>query len=388
MGVPKISILVHDLSSNALGRALVLGELLYGLADVKLLGTSSTGTIWAPARDSHHSIEVGPTITSTGDLAAGVDWLRQSHAGETLLVCKAMPTSLGLALDSGICPSSMALDIDDWEHGLCQGHAPQPIAQALVHAFGPIMRHRPNHVSRVQKLERRVGEIGHRLVSNTFLKERFGGHLLYHVRDPEALNPTAVDTSALRQELALDDRTWVGFVGTFRPHKGVDDLISAVYRASGAPGLLLMGVNEQDPSILALLDAARELLGPDRLRITPPFDNARLCEHVGLPDIIAIPSKDGPATQGQIPAKLFDAMALGKPIIATAVNDVPTILRDCGQVVAPEDADALASAIEMLAADQELRASLGAAARRRLVESYSFEAGRQVMSAFLQELGR
>jgi len=149
-----------------------------------------------------------------------------------------------------------------------------------------------------------------------------------------------------------------------------------------------MGVNEQDPSILALLDAARELLGPDRLRITPPFDNARLCEHVGLPDIIAIPSKDGPATQGQIPAKLFDAMALGKPIIATAVNDVPTILRDCGQVVAPEDADALASAIEMLAADQELRASLGAAARRRLVESYSFEAGRQVMSAFLQELGR
>ena len=50
MGVPKISILVHDLSSNALGRALVLGELLSGLADVKFVGTSSNGKVWAPAR--------------------------------------------------------------------------------------------------------------------------------------------------------------------------------------------------------------------------------------------------------------------------------------------------------------------------------------------------
>lgn len=386
MGVPKISILVHDLSSNALGRALVLGELLYGLADVKFVGTSSNGKIWAPARNTRNPVEIGPVVASVGDLPAAIEWLGRTQLGDALLVCKAMPTSLGIALAADIPVHTMALDIDDWEYGLCQGHAPRPVVSTMVQAFGPIMRHRPNHASRVQKLESRVGEIQTRLVSNTFLRDRFGGHLLYHVRDPQALNPESVDTSHLRRQLALDQRTWVGFIGTIRPHKGIDDLVSAVHRAAGSPGLLLMGVDTRDSATAALIETARELLGPTRLRIVPPFAMARLPEHVCLADIVAIPSKSGPATAGQIPAKLFDAMALARPIVATAVNDVPTILKDCGQVVTPEDADELASAIETLAYDAELRAHYGATARRRLVESYSFDVGRRVMVEVLAEM--
>ncbi|MEE2888595.1 MAG: glycosyltransferase [Planctomycetota bacterium] len=388
MGVPKISILVHDLSSNALGRALVLGELLSGLADVKFVGTSSNGKVWAPARGTRIPIEIGPRVSGTGDLPATIEWLSQTQPGDGLLVCKPMPTSLGIALQADLDTPAIALDIDDWEHGLCQGHAPHPLARAMAQACGPMMRHRPNHASRIQKLESRVGEVQHRLVSNTFLEARFGGHLLYHVRDAEVLDPESVDTSQLRQRLALDERTWVGFVGTIRPHKGIDDLISAVHRAAGSPGLLLMGVDTQDSATAALVETAHELLGPSRLRIVPPFAMERLPEHVCLADIVAIPSKDGPATAGQIPAKLFDAMALARPVVATAVNDVPTILRDCGRVVTPGNADELASAIETLAGDAELRAHLGDAARQRLIESYSFDVGRRVMAEFLAEMFR
>jgi glycosyltransferase involved in cell wall biosynthesis len=41
------------------------------------------------------------------------------------------------------------------------------------------------------------------------------------------------------------------------------------------------------------------------------------------------------ATVGQIPAKLFDAMAMAKPIVATDVNDFAGILDGCGLVVKP-----------------------------------------------------
>lgn len=388
MGVPKITILVHDLASNALGRALVLGELLYGLAEVKIVGPTLGGEVWAPARDTRIPIEIGPPISNTGDFPAAAAWLRKTQLGEILLVSKAMPTSLGLALDLDLGTRKLALDIDDWEYGLCQGHAPRLVTRAISQVVGPMLRHRPNHASRVQKLEARVGEIQHRLVSNTFLRERFGGRLLYHVRDPEVLDPARVDTSDLRRELNLDDRTWVGFIGTFRPHKGIDDLIAAVYRASGSPGLLLMGVDLDDASITGLIESARELLGDARLRVTPSFPLARLPEHVCIADIIAIPSKHGPASDGQIPAKLFDAMALARPIVATAVNDIPAILKNCGHVVAPENVYELTTAIEDFAGNAELRAHCGAAARERLIESFSFDVGRQVMAGFLTELSK
>jgi len=386
MGVPKISILAYDLASNALGRALLLGELLHGLADVKIVGPSRNGEVWQPAQSSRIPIEVGPAIHSRGDLHTASTWLRQVDLGDTVLVSKAMPTSLGLALDTNLGGRNLALDIDDWEYGLCQGLARRPLAHAFAQVVGPMMRHRPNHSSRIQKLEARIDEIPNRLVSNTFLQDRFGGQLLYHVRDHQMLNPDSVDSARVRNKLALGDRVWVGFIGTFRPHKGIDDLISAVYRAAGSPGLLLMGIDEQDPAITGLIASARELLGPNRVRVLPPFPLTQLPEHVHAADIIAIPSKSGPASDGQIPAKLFDAMALARPIVATAVNDIPSILQDCGHVVAPDNANELADAIGTYACDRERRAHCGAAARQRLIESYSFDAGRRVMADFLTEI--
>jgi len=56
--------------------------------------------------------------------------------------------------------------------------------------------------------------------------------------------------------------------------------------------------------------------------------------------------------------------------------------------VTPGNADELASAIETLAGDAELRAHLGDAARQRLIESYSFDVGRRVMAEFLAEMFR
>ena len=59
----------------------------------------------------------------------------------------------------------------------------------------------------------------------------------------------------------------------------------------------------------------------------------------------------------------MEAMAAGRPVVATAVGGTPELLRDRGILVPPGDPAALASAIGALLADPGRRASLGAVAR-------------------------
>ena len=57
-------------------------------------------------------------------------------------------------------------------------------------------------------------------------------------------------------------------------------------------------------------------------------------------------------------------MALGRPIVATAVGGIPEVIQDGvnGLLVPPEDPTALAEAVVRLLSDPELRARLGGAA--------------------------
>jgi glycosyltransferase involved in cell wall biosynthesis len=79
---------------------------------------------------------------------------------------------------------------------------------------------------------------------------------------------------------------------------------------------------------------------------------------------------------GQVPAKIFDAMALGRPIVSTAVSMIPEILDGCGVLVPPGDVVALAAALRRLLDDPVSAAELGRRARERCREHYSFAAAR------------
>ena len=66
-----------------------------------------------------------------------------------------------------------------------------------------------------------------------------------------------------------------------------------------------------------------------------------------------------------------EAMAHGRPVVATAVGGLVDAVEDgvTGLLVPPRDAAALRAALERLLGDPELRRSLGAAARERVVRT-------------------
>jgi glycosyltransferase involved in cell wall biosynthesis len=93
-------------------------------------------------------------------------------------------------------------------------------------------------------------------------------------------------------------------------------------------------------------------------------------------DVFVLPSlKEG------LPLALLEAMALERPVVATAVGGVPEVLRHraTGVLVAPRDERALAEACLELARRPEWARTLGARARRAVENEFSHEQNGQAL---------
>lgn len=88
------------------------------------------------------------------------------------------------------------------------------------------------------------------------------------------------------------------------------------------------------------------------------------------------------------PLSVMEAMAAGKPVIATAVGGVPELVEDgvSGVLVPPENVDALAEAMLKLAGDADLRRQLGQAAFKRAKERFDVSVMVQAYAALYERL--
>jgi glycosyltransferase involved in cell wall biosynthesis len=86
----------------------------------------------------------------------------------------------------------------------------------------------------------------------------------------------------------------------------------------------------------------------------------------------------------------LQAMACGKPVIATTMGGIPEVVLDgeTGLLVPPGDAASLAESLARLFADPSLREQLGAAGRKRAVNCYSAESvARENLALYLNVSG-
>jgi len=72
-----------------------------------------------------------------------------------------------------------------------------------------------------------------------------------------------------------------------------------------------------------------------------------------------------------MPMTLLEAMAQGRPTVATSVGGVPGVLRGCGIVAPPGDVHAIATAVVTLLRNPELAANLGRRGYERLHRRYT-----------------
>jgi glycosyltransferase involved in cell wall biosynthesis len=369
----KVSVLAADLSDNATGRADLLARLLSTRYEVEVVGPRFGADVWMPARGgaiAQRSVQAG----RYPGFARLIPALLELIDGDVLVASKPRPTSFGLGLLArSRRRRPLVLDIDDWEVGFFSRSGPWGrIGRALNFA-------NPNGLPWTWLAERLVFRADAVTVASRFLERRFGGTLLPHVRDTDAWDPARYDRAAARARLGTGGDKVVMFLGTPRGHKGVDDLVEAV--GALGPGVVLALVGVDSARSGAPRWAARSHV---RVVGEIPFDEVP--SYLVAADIVAVPQRATSDTVGQVPAKLFDAMALGRPIVSTSVSMIPEILEGCGVVVAPGDVFALAAAIRRLLGNPDEAAVLGRRARERCEARYSFRVARATLLPLIDKL--
>ncbi len=187
--------------------------------------------------------------------------------------------------------------------------------------------------------------------------------------------PTGIDAGrfrpgerqASRAKFGLpQDKTLVGIVATLRSWKGHNYLLEAMTRLPPQFELVIVGDGPQRGA----LEQAIVKLGL-RGRVRMQGQQADVLPWLRALDIFALPSF---ANEG-VPQALVQAMLVELPCVTTPVGGIPELAEHerTALLVPPRDADALAAAIERLAADEGLRRELGATARKHCVEGYSYE---------------
>ncbi|MGH7313090.1 MAG: glycosyltransferase family 4 protein [Candidatus Rokuibacteriota bacterium] len=369
----KITVLTFDVSDNATGRADLLARLLAPRYEVSVVGPQFGPRPWSPVTGGTIDYRAVPAHRYPA-FAADVRALLDRIDGDVLYASKPRPSSYGLALLARRRRwRPLLLDVDDWELGFYyRSGAWGRLGRALNLA-------NPNGLAWTWLCERLIPAADALTVASRFLERRFGGTLLPHVRDTDAWNPERYDPAVARSALGIGRSPLVMFLGTPRGYKGVDDLVEAVARLGGEVALAIVGVKPDS-------EAARRWRARPFVRIVGevPFDDVP--RYLAAAAVVAVPQRATTDTLGQVPAKLFDAMALGRPIVATAVSMIPEILDGCGVVVPPGDVGRLADAIRRLVDEPETAAELGRRARARCVAEYSFTAARARLFPLIDQL--
>ncbi len=160
------------------------------------------------------------------------------------------------------------------------------------------------------------------------------------------LIPTGVELPP--EPAAPSEPPHVLFAGRLSREKGIEDFLRAT---AGLPRVIL---------------GSGPVAVPEAVAFVPP---AQVGEYYQRAAVVCVPSR-----REGVGMTAREAMAYGRPVVATAVGGLPDAIRDgeTGILVSPRDPTALRAALERLLADAQLRTRLGAAARAHAKQELSW----------------
>ena len=184
----------------------------------------------------------------------------------------------------------------------------------------------------------------------------------YAYFDPERYDVKR-EAAVLREELNIGDSIVMGYVGRLIPVKGLTYLISAMHRIQSEHPNIHLVIVGNGPQRTNLERIAKDL------RIKAIFTGWQVdpLHYYALMDIFVLPS----LFEG-LPNVILEAMAMGKPVVATDVGGVSDLVRngENGILVLPSDVESLASAIKTLSFDVDLRLNMGNVSRNIIKKNF------------------
>lgn len=182
--------------------------------------------------------------------------------------------------------------------------------------------------------------------------------------NPAPESPVFGDRDELRRRLGFDGVA-LAFAGRLTVQKALPLLLEAIARTEG----VTVAIAGEGPESAAVEAGVQRLGLEDRVRLLGPLSREGVLELFHAADGTVLSS-----SWENFPHSVVESLAVGTPVVATAVGGVAEVVRDGenGLLVPAGDAAALAAAISRFTGEEELRQRLRAAAAPS-VESYGVD---------------
>lgn len=192
--------------------------------------------------------------------------------------------------------------------------------------------------------------------------------------DVERFQKTPRD-DALAAEWGLRDRFMVGYIGTHGMAHGLSNVLDAATFLRGSEDCCFLFVGDGAERDNLIERAAKDDL--ENVRFIEPQPREKMPAIWSVCDLALVHLRDSDVFSEVIPSKIFEAMAMGLPILLVTPKGIASELvlsARAGIWVPPEAPKALATAVNRLSMKKDLLALLG---RRGQVASRRFSRERQ-----------
>ena len=237
-----------------------------------------------------------------------------------------------------------------WDPDLIHAHLPSAGILARLASRVPVVYTEHNIAASYRQPTRSVNRLTYgRNASVIAVSEAVAESLAGYPGPTPRVIPNGVSVSvspaeieAVRTELGIQaDQSLVVHVGNIRPHKGHENLIAATaVLVASDPHVMVVSVGaEKHDGDLARVRASAESAGvSEHIRFTGRREDAR--SFLAAADVVV-----NPADVEGLPLAILEALALSRPVVATAVGGVPAVVMDnvTGLLVPPGDPAALAA---------------------------------------------
>ncbi len=176
------------------------------------------------------------------------------------------------------------------------------------------------------------------------------------------------EVASLREELGIGNRFVAAYVGTHGMAHHLETLLEAADRLRDQPGIvfLMVGDGARKDDLVRL----KEEMKLDNVIMLGQLPKDRMPAIWGLTDVSLVLLKKTPVFETVIPSKIFESMAMKRPIVLGVRGESQTIVEEAGSGVCiePENADMLARTILDLSRNPEKCRRMGERGRA-VVES-------------------
>ena len=183
--------------------------------------------------------------------------------------------------------------------------------------------------------------------------------------DVSRYKPTTPDTQLAQQLGLAEGIPVIGYIGSFVSYEGIPDLIRAcgILRDEGIEFRLLLVGSGADAG---RIDSVIQELRLDRYVVrTGRVPHSETPKYHSLIDLFAVPRTADRVSQLVTPLKPYEAMAMGRCVVASNVAAIRQVVRDgiTGRLAEPENPVDLARVLRELIKAPDQRAALGESAR-------------------------